>query len=349
MASNTNNKKLEKFMQVMDEVYGQYTGKSWTPKPYKDNKSRYLWTDAFGVCNYITLFYETGDKKFLEQADALVLNVHDTLGKDRTLKNRLDGATDDQPTKGGLRIGKEDPEGTSDGDGQYYHYLTKWMLALNRMTVAKDDQKYNNWAIQMAENIHPRFVYNRESSHPHMYWKMSIDLSKPHVRSEGNLDPYDGYITYRILREVSPDKSVLEDEINDMKKIINAKFKGYSSDDPLDLGEALWITHWYPDEEWSQLISQRSITSLDYLYRRGYFDMPVKYRLAFREFGTTIGVQVNGVAGAEWRKRADQLNSFWEQQLYSRDHDITPIMFCTSLLPGVWDKNYAGYQRKPSH
>lgn len=36
-----------------------------------------------------------------------------------------------------------------------------------------------------------------------MYWKMSIDLSKPHVYSEGNLDSYDGYITYRLLRELS--------------------------------------------------------------------------------------------------------------------------------------------------
>lgn len=49
-----------------------------------------------------------------------------------------------------MRIGKEDPEGTSDGDGQYYHYLTKWMVALNRMSLAKGDPKYNKWAIQVS-------------------------------------------------------------------------------------------------------------------------------------------------------------------------------------------------------
>ena len=32
-----------------------------------------------------------------------------------------------------------------------------------------------------------------------MYWKMNISLTKPEVMSEGNLDPYDGYITYKLL------------------------------------------------------------------------------------------------------------------------------------------------------
>ncbi len=36
-----------------------------------------------------------------------------------------------------------------------------------------------------------------------MYWKMSIDLSRPLVTSEGNLDPYDGYVTYRIVDDAA--------------------------------------------------------------------------------------------------------------------------------------------------
>lgn len=81
---------LEAFKKVMDNVYGKWEiGQAWKPKPYQDNKSRYLWTDAFGVCNYITLFYETGDTSFLERADILITDVHDTLGKDRSGKYRL--------------------------------------------------------------------------------------------------------------------------------------------------------------------------------------------------------------------------------------------------------------------
>jgi len=341
------NKNLDRFMTVMDEVYGKYTGPNWVPKAYKDNKSRYLWTDAFGVCNYITLYYETGNKQYLDQADALIKNVHDVLGKDRKGIKRLDGATDEEPTKGGLRIGKEDAEGTSDGDGQYFHYLTKWMVALNRMSLAKGDPKYNHWAIQMAESIHPRFVYNRDSAQPHMYWKISIDMSKPWVRSEGNLDPYDGYITYRMLHDYSSEKNVLKREIEDMQKMVTAKYRSYSSDDPLDLGEAVWIAHWYPSEDWSKTLTSKSLSSLEYLYSRGYFDMPVRYRLAFREFGTTIGVKTNKAAGAEWLQRAEGLNQFWEKNLYSRDHDITPVMYCTSLIPGVLDRDHQINKQQP--
>ena len=48
--------------------------------------------------------------------------------------------------------------------------------------------------------VHPKFVYNQDSDRPRMYWKMSIDLSRPAVRSEGNLDPFDGYVTYKLLQ-----------------------------------------------------------------------------------------------------------------------------------------------------
>ena len=40
------------------------------------NGLRYLWTDAFGVVNYVSLFRETGDEKWLEAAEALVADVY---------------------------------------------------------------------------------------------------------------------------------------------------------------------------------------------------------------------------------------------------------------------------------
>lgn len=43
-------------------------------------------------------------------------------------------------------------------------------------------------------------MYNRDSNRPRMYWKMFIDLSRPAVRSEGNLGPFDGYVTYTLLQ-----------------------------------------------------------------------------------------------------------------------------------------------------
>lgn len=33
-----------------------------------------------------------------------------------------------------------------------------------------------------------------------------------------------------------------------MYKMVNNRYKHYYSDDPLDLGEAIWISHWFPNE-----------------------------------------------------------------------------------------------------
>ena len=66
-----------------------------------------------------------------------------------------------------------------------------------------------------------------------------------------------------------------------------------------------------------------------------------RYRLGFREFGTTLGTQVHPAVRDRWRERVNKLNQFWASSLYSRDKDITPVMYCASLIPGVWMKDYA--------
>ncbi|MCU0580208.1 MAG: hypothetical protein MUF69_11810, partial [Desulfobacterota bacterium] len=44
---------------------------------------RYLWTDAFAVCNYCGLFTNTGNERYRELALRLVEQVHRTLGRHR--------------------------------------------------------------------------------------------------------------------------------------------------------------------------------------------------------------------------------------------------------------------------
>jgi len=82
------------------------------------------------------------------------------------------------------------------------------------------------------------------------------------------------------------------------------------------------------------------LTSLEKLWQKGYFQSSQSYRLAFREFGTTLGVQCHNLANARWSDRVVKIHEFWENKLYSRDHDITPIMFCTSLIPGSMFRDY---------
>ena len=44
---------------------------------------RYLWTDAFAVCNYLGLARSTGEEGYTELALQLVDQVHHTLGRHR--------------------------------------------------------------------------------------------------------------------------------------------------------------------------------------------------------------------------------------------------------------------------
>lgn len=47
--------------------------------------------------------------------------------------------------------------------------------------------------------------------------------------------------------------------------------RSYSSNDPLDLGEACWLAHWaLPEEPWAQLVSEVSVQWAGCLPRRSH-------------------------------------------------------------------------------
>lgn len=73
--------------------------------------TRYLWTDAFAVCNFLELEQRTSDATYRRLALRLVDQVHHVLGRHRADAPRegwISGLGDD-PTKGGLRIGACSP------------------------------------------------------------------------------------------------------------------------------------------------------------------------------------------------------------------------------------------------
>lgn len=252
---------------AMEDVYGAVSAltpsqaQDWTPPPASSGHlGRYLWTDAFGVLNFITLHRLTGSQTYLTCAARLIDTVHNVLGKTRSQDKHLSGASPERPLAGGLRIGKDEESGP-DGDGQYHHYLTIWMFALNRMSAATKERRYNDLAIQLARAIHPAFVVNRDSPRPRMRWKMSMDLSQPLITSEGNLDPIGGYIVFSLLQKTADNPRILKEEIQDYKKIVDAKY--IESDDPLDLGMTLWSVHWMAAEEpWAAGIMERASENL---------------------------------------------------------------------------------------
>jgi hypothetical protein len=281
---------------------------------------RYLWTDAFAVCNYLELFSRTNDKTYRDLALRLVEQVHFTLGRHRSDDARrgwisgLDNEAGEQhPTIGGLRIGKQlnergpdDPPNEQlewERDGQYYHYLTKWMHALNCIGKAVGNQTYLRWAIELAKTAHRRFTYTSTlGGRKRIYWKMSIDLGYPLVLSMGQHDPLDGYVTYnelhaatRYFRDLSLPN--LKFEIADMAEI--CRDISLVTADPLGIGGLL-----FDASRLAQLIiqgNQKDIGLLETIVKSAQIGIeafakedslgyPGEYRLAFRELGLSIGL-----------------------------------------------------------
>ncbi|KZT25642.1 hypothetical protein NEOLEDRAFT_1133107 [Neolentinus lepideus HHB14362 ss-1] len=345
----------EPLLKAMQNVYGHFPDKhlaeSWTPPPaVGGHRGRYLWTDAFGVVNLISLSKLTFDSVYITLASRLIETVHDVLGRTRDGLQRLPCATDSEPLKGGLRIGKVDELGP-DGDGQYFHYLTVWMFALNRMSKATGERGYNELAVQLAKAVHPRFMVNRDAARPRMYWKMSEDLSRPLVRSEGNLDPIDGYVVYSLLQSAAGEP-VLQSKIAEYKKILETKWRNYGSSDPLDLGMTLWTSHWFvhdPQEEWARGLTQRAFRDLWNVKASGYFDAPLAMRLAFRELGTSLGTRCHPI-DSDFEELAHSITSTWESAI-SEDYDdeddlgpITCVMYVAAAFPGAFGRGFLGHE-----
>ena len=282
---------------------------------------RYLWTDAFAVCNFLELYRQTGEHRFRQLALNLVDQVHNVLGRHRDDDPRtgwISGLDEEHgrihPTKGGLRIGKGmnerrpgdpfDEQLEWDRDGQYYHYLTKWMHALNCVSRVTGESTYNRWAVELAKVVNARFTYASPlGGQKRMYWKMSIDLSYPLVSSMGHHDPLDGFITYLQLQAAAAKNSYksaeldLTSEITDM--VTMCKKKEWTTDDSLGIGELLSSTYKLAQliinegmehEEFLEILLASALTSLKAFERRNFLKLPANHRLAFRELGLSIGM-----------------------------------------------------------
>ena len=289
--------------------------------PEGTSPKRYLWTDAFAVCNFLGLYRETGEEQFKEGALRLVDQVHRVLGRHRQDDGRtgwISGLGEQEgalhPTRGGLRIGKglRDREADEplderlewDRDGQYYHYLTKWMHALDRVTRVTGAWRFHRWALELARAAHAVFVYlpapGREKR---MYWKMSIDLSHPLVPSMGLHDPLDGLITYTQLQATAADDpeapaAPLAREIADMAALCEGR--NWATDDPLGTGgllsDAFRVAQLmqrdaFPGQNLLSRLVEAALFGLESFERGDSLGLPAGSRLAFRELGLSIGLR----------------------------------------------------------
>jgi hypothetical protein len=349
---------------------------------------RYLWTDAFAVCNFLGLVRAQASAPFMDLAARLVDQTHQVLGRFRPDDSRsgwISGLTGtealEHPTRGGLRIGKvrpergpgepPDPELEWEQDGQYFHYLTRWMHALDQFASHTGRPAGNRWARELAERAHSAFTYEPYPGGPkRMVWKMSVDLTRPLVASMGQHDPLDGLITYRQLRAhgAGAEGPTLEREVAEMGRI--AAGRDWWTDDPLGLGGLLADGYRLMQLGGESAADRRLLAEtleaaasgcLAYL-RAGSFRQPAARRLAFRELGLSIGLHAAIRMGQALRQRPGpwtelptirsslevlveqepaiaQIEAFWlrpEQQrseTWVAHQDINGVMLATSLAP----------------
>lgn len=281
------------------------------------------------------------------------------------------------PTRGGLRIGKmlnergpdEPPDSRLewDQDGQYFHYLTQWIHALCRMGRETGESKYLRWAAELAATAHDSFTYEiSPGGRKRMFWKMSIDLTRPLVSSMGQHDPLDGLVTYLELQSAEDlearDRAGLTTPIADTTEMCQGA--RWATDDPLGIGglldNATRLAH---------LVFTRGVQRHHLLYqilvaaepslrafdRSSLLNQPAEHRLAFRELGLAIGLsglqQIRDLVERNhelnpviidlltYRPLADQICNFWadpahrQTRTWAEHRDINMVMFATSLAP----------------
>lgn len=372
---------------IVQEIMGEFASRTGLTGSGTGAVRRYLWTDAFGVCNFLALYRQSSGEKHLHQALSLVDQVHEVLGRHREDDPRhgLISGLDDRegrlhPTAGGLRIGKKMPERLPgepfddalewERDGQYYHYLTKWMHALCCLSRAIDNPVYSSWAAELAARAHKVFSYKGEDGTGRLYWKMSIDLSKPLVASMGHHDPLDGLITFMEIQRLESNSSVLAEEIRDLAEMCRAV--NWTTPDPLGLGGLLadaWrlaqLMHAEVEMQVPGLLQDMldaAAVGLSIYSRDNFLHLPADYRLAFRELGLAIGLQSVSRLKALVSDRPDlfraepridplleslshylplleQIEDFWldpdnqEAASWTNHADINMVMLATSLAP----------------
>jgi hypothetical protein len=346
---------------------------------------RYLWTDAFAVCTWLGLARATHEPRYVDLALRLIHAVHTTLGRHRsddTRRGWLSGLGDTQarqhPTLGGLRIGKPlpeanpydliDPEGELNRDGQYFHYLTKWMHALDQAARATGDWRFNIWARELAVRAFDSFSYiESDTGLRRLFWKMSIDLTRAAVPSPGQHDPLDGYVTYIQLQATATfaPADLRRPDVGEHASGLLAAIEvsHLHTDDPLGLGgllfdaariEQLTEVGAFRDESLAAFVLAAAASGLANYERNGGPRQPPELRLPFRELGLAVGLHGLELIAATAASRrlqamtrmleryaplAAEIEEFWlrpsnrEAPAWTAHRDINDVTLAAALAP----------------
>jgi hypothetical protein len=328
-------------------------------------KQRYLWTDAFAVCNFLGLARLTGESSYADLALRLVDQVHHVLGRYRADDTRTGWISglgeregESHPTCGGLRIGKALPERPPgepfdqglewDRDGQYFHYLTKWMHALDQVSAATGDRRFNLWARELVEAAHAAFARaGGGRAGRRMVWKMSTDLSRPLVASMGQHDPLDGLITCAQLETSAALRSGvaqgpdLQRAVADFAAMIDGI--DLRTEDPLGLGgllaDAYRVAQLMARGAFEDGILLKSLLAVAQeglvpYAQHGDWQQPASRRLAFRELGLAVGLAA--IERLQQDPHDGRRRAFGSNELRARVHALGSHVGLRAAIVSSW-------------
>ena len=280
-----------------------------------DPSRRYLWTDAFAVQAFFGIFHVSENEEYKQKALQLIDLVHEHLGKyhsEDSRKGWISGLNEEEakarPTVAGLRIGKELPERKPEEsynsrlewerDGQYFHYLSRWMIALLQAFNETEDKNY----LLQAKDLFlatGKFIYG-SGNRLAMYWKMDTALSRPLVPSMGHHDPLEGLLCGLSIKNALLEEDQKLDALIQKFKIM-CEGKSWTTHDPLGIGGLLLNSVRAAELEANGVVLpalvkakklfKESLDSLHGLHGFGKDDNPNR-RLAFRECGLSLGLRV---------------------------------------------------------
>jgi hypothetical protein len=270
----------------------------------------------------LALFQRTGDQQYRRCATDLIEQVHRVLGRyrDDDVRSGWISGYDEEtgcchPTAGGLRIGKPLKERNAnevlddrlewDRDGQYFHYLTKWIHALCQAAFVTGELNYSRWAVELGNAAFKGFVRRSGSGEVvGFHWKMSTDLSRPLVPSIGLHDTLDGFITFREALHATANSPV-DAETTDLSSAIETlsalcRNRDWTTDDPLGIGGLLFDAgrlcqligrNRLGDVRLLEQVLKACANGLARVLASRDLNRPISHRLAFRELGMAIGLK----------------------------------------------------------
>ena len=378
--------RLKEKADLAREMMDDFISRTGINNPDNKDGQRYLWTDAFAVQSLIGLAHVTHSDMYRDRALNLIHEVHHTLGRHRHDDSRegwISGLSDAEgekrPTVNGLRIGKDLPERRRDEqfndrvewdrDGQYFHYITRWIHSLLQASLETSDHRFAEWAADLTKATE-KFV-DKSDNRTKMYWKMSIDLSHPLVQSMGAHDPLEGLICLESILYAVPGRDselrVFRTDLESLCDILD-----WFTTDALGIGGLLLNTvkaceltaknrNLHPSVSPRQ-IWRDSVQSLkaftDHVYARG---APATTRLGFRECGLSLGIRV--LAGIRERyskikmdfdeidrfvQLADEIEDFWsmksnrEVKTWIGHLNINEVMLASSIIAGEYPYAFGG-------